>query len=73
MGCSTDPLYTPHAFLRHGKIGLSSGARFGPPGHGFVRLNFAAAPARLVDAVKRMAEARDRVDRQVTGRLDLGS
>ncbi|NUW39529.1 aminotransferase class I/II-fold pyridoxal phosphate-dependent enzyme [Nonomuraea rhodomycinica] len=58
LGWGADPA---QIFLRHGRVGLSSGTRFGPPGQGFVRLNFATAPDRLTEAVHRMAIARDRV------------
>ncbi|MFI6791049.1 MalY/PatB family protein [Nonomuraea sp. NPDC050383] len=58
LGWGDDPA---QIFLRHGRVGLSSGTRFGPPGYGFVRLNFATAPDRLTEAVHRMAIARDRV------------
>ncbi|MEU8363866.1 aminotransferase class I/II-fold pyridoxal phosphate-dependent enzyme [Nonomuraea sp. NPDC048882] len=57
LGWDDDPA---EVFLRHGRVGLSSGTRFGPPGHGFVRLNFATAPDRLAEAVHRMDIARDR-------------
>ncbi|MEV6867833.1 aminotransferase class I/II-fold pyridoxal phosphate-dependent enzyme [Streptosporangium subroseum] len=59
LGWGEDPA---QVFLDHGRVGLSSGPRFGPPGHEFVRLNFATAPARLTEAVNRMATARDRAD-----------
>ncbi|MEV0143854.1 MULTISPECIES: aminotransferase class I/II-fold pyridoxal phosphate-dependent enzyme [unclassified Nonomuraea] len=58
LGWGDDPA---QIFLRHGRVGLSSGTRFGPPGRGFVRLNFATAPDRLTEAVHRMAIARDRM------------
>jgi cysteine-S-conjugate beta-lyase len=41
-------------FLKHAKVALSNGARFGEPGQGFVRLNFATSRAILSDIVSRM-------------------
>ncbi|AQZ63067.1 cystathionine beta-lyase [[Actinomadura] parvosata subsp. kistnae] len=61
LGWDDDPV---EVFLRHGRVGLSSGTRFGPPGHGFVRLNFATAPERLAEAVHRMTAAGQRQGRQ---------
>ncbi|MFC5828805.1 aminotransferase class I/II-fold pyridoxal phosphate-dependent enzyme [Nonomuraea insulae] len=63
LGWDDDPA---EVFLRHGRVGLSSGTRFGPPGHGFVRLNFATAPDRLAEAVHRMTTAGQRRDRRHT-------
>ncbi|NUW34683.1 aminotransferase class I/II-fold pyridoxal phosphate-dependent enzyme [Nonomuraea sp. SMC257] len=59
LGWGDDPA---QVFLRQGKVGLSSGLRFGPEGRGFVRLNFATAPERLTEAVTRMAAARAQAD-----------
>ncbi|GAA3164632.1 MalY/PatB family protein [Nonomuraea roseoviolacea] len=56
LGWGDDPA---RVFLRHGGIGLSSGPRFGADGRGFVRLNFATAPERVSEAVRRMAAARE--------------
>ena len=54
---------TPHAFfLERARVGLSDGPTFGPPGDGFVRLNFAAPRALLSEILERMAKAvRERV------------
>lgn len=42
-------------FLERGRVALSGGETFVAGGDGFVRLNFAAAPATLEAAVRRMA------------------
>jgi cysteine-S-conjugate beta-lyase len=54
-------------FLEHARVGLNDGADFGPPGRGWVRLNFATSATildellgRLAAAVRRHAAARDR-------------
>ena len=44
-------------FLREAKVALSDGAAFGPPGRGFVRINFATSSAIVSEALDRMAEA----------------
>jgi cystathionine beta-lyase len=44
-------------FLEHARVGLSDGADFGPPGEGFVRLNFATSRAIVAEALERMAKA----------------
>ena len=44
-------------FLRRGRVALESGPRFGPPGSGFVRLNFGTREAVLAEAIERMAAA----------------
>ena len=44
-------------FLARGRVALEPGTRFGAPGAGFVRLNFATSPAILTEAVTRMAHA----------------
>ncbi len=44
-------------FLERGRVALSEGEFFGAGGEGFVRLNFAAAPSVLEEAVRRMAVA----------------
>jgi cystathionine beta-lyase len=44
------------AFLRHG-VALSPGPAYGPPGAGFVRLNFGTAPDVVTEIVRRMALA----------------
>lgn len=56
LGLGDDP--AAH-FLRHGRVALNSGLPFGD-GHGHVRLNFAASPDVLEEAVRRMATALDR-------------
>jgi cystathionine beta-lyase len=49
---------TPHRFfLERAQVGLSDGPTFGPPGHGFVRLNFATSRALLTRALEQMAKA----------------
>ena len=44
-------------FLERGRVALTGGESFGAGGEGFVRLNFAAAPSVLTEAVERMAGA----------------
>lgn len=48
-------------FLDEGRVGLNSGLPFGE-GRGHVRLNFAASPAVLTEAVTRMARSLDRAE-----------
>ena len=49
---------TPHEFfLKHAKVALSEGPNFGPPGEGFVRLNFATSRAILERALGQLAKA----------------
>jgi cystathionine beta-lyase len=44
-------------FLERAKVGLNPGPDFGPPGTGFVRLNFGCPRATLEDGLARMADA----------------
>jgi cystathionine beta-lyase len=44
-------------FLEHARVALSAGEAFGPPGEGFVRLNFATSRAILGEILERMAKA----------------
>ena len=45
----------PHEFfLRRARVALNDGARFGPGGEGFVRLNFACPRSTLAEALNRM-------------------
>jgi len=44
-------------FLERAKVGLSDGPSFGPPGAGFVRLNFATSRPLLARALEQMAKA----------------
>ncbi|MFD9902702.1 MalY/PatB family protein [Streptomyces sp. NPDC059063] len=46
-------------FLDRGRVALNSGAAFGTGGAGFVRLNLAASPEVITEAVRRMATAVD--------------
>jgi cystathionine beta-lyase len=49
---------SPQRFLlERAKVGLSAGPTFGPPGEGFVRLNFATSRALLTRALEQMAKA----------------
>jgi cystathionine beta-lyase len=49
---------SPHRFfLERAKVALSDGPTFGPPGRGFVRLNFATSRALLTRALEQMAKA----------------
>ncbi|GAB3983092.1 aminotransferase class I/II-fold pyridoxal phosphate-dependent enzyme [Actinoallomurus acanthiterrae] len=57
LGLGDDPA---QAFLRDGKVALSPGPTFGEAGRGFARFNFATAPDRVTEAVRRMAAALDR-------------
>lgn len=48
----------PHGFfLSHARVGLNPGPDFGPPGAGFVRLNFGCPRTTLEEGVERMARA----------------
>ena len=44
-------------FLREARVGLDDGARFGPGGEGFARLNFATPRSNLLDGLQRMRRA----------------
>jgi cystathionine beta-lyase len=44
-------------FLRHGRVALSDGRRFGPSWEGFARINLATSSAIVLEAVERMAKA----------------
>ena len=44
-------------FLANGRVALSEGLRFGEPGRGFVRLNFATSPSILEEILARMDAA----------------
>ena len=59
LGLGEDPA---RHFLDEGRVSLNSGLPFGA-GHGHVRLNFAASPEVLTDAVTRMARSMGRVTR----------
>ena len=49
---------SPHEFfLREAHVGLNDGARFGPGGEGFVRLNFATPRSNLMEGLHRMRRA----------------
>lgn len=54
LGLGDDPAET---FLQRGRVALSSGKAFGTGGEGFVRLNLAASPEVVTEAVRRMASA----------------
>lgn len=48
-------------FLERARVALSDGAAFGPPGHGFARLNFGTSRALLDEILERLDRAlRDR-------------
>lgn len=55
LGLGDDPAA---AFLRKGRVALSSGLHFGTGGAGWVRLNFATSPELLTEVVRRMALGR---------------
>ncbi len=44
-------------FLEHARVGLGEGQNFGPPGEGFVRLNFGCPRPLLAEGLERMANA----------------
>ncbi|GAB2588623.1 cystathionine beta-lyase [Paractinoplanes abujensis] len=44
-------------FLHEARVALEPGPRFGAPGSGFVRLNYATSPEILTEAVRRMSAA----------------
>jgi len=44
-------------FLRQARVGMNDGARFGPGGEGFVRMNFATPRSNLTEALERMRRA----------------
>ncbi|GGV25772.1 cystathionine beta-lyase [Streptomyces longisporoflavus] len=54
LGSGDDPA---EVFLRRGRVALNSGRPFGTGGEGFVRLNLAASPEVITEAVERMAAA----------------
>jgi cystathionine beta-lyase len=54
LGLGDDPAAV---FLEHGKVALNSGPSFGTGGAGHVRLNLAASPELITEAVRRMAAA----------------
>ncbi len=54
LGLGDDPA---RAFLKLGKVALSSGPMFGAEGKGFARLNLATSRGLLEEAVRRMARA----------------
>ncbi len=54
LGLGDDPA---EAFRTRGRVALSPGRRYGAPGAGFARLNFATSPQILTEAVTRMASA----------------
>jgi cystathionine beta-lyase len=47
-------------FLREARVALNDGARFGPGGEGYVRLNFGCPRSTLVEALGRMRTALER-------------
>ncbi|GGW94234.1 cystathionine beta-lyase [Streptomyces malachitofuscus] len=57
LGLGDDPA---RAFLEHGRVALTSGLPFGTGGKGHARLNLAASPEVLTEAVRRMAVAVER-------------
>jgi cysteine-S-conjugate beta-lyase len=54
LGLGDDPA---EVFLERGRLALNSGPAFGDPGKGFARLNLAAHPELIDEAVRRMAAA----------------
>jgi cystathionine beta-lyase len=56
-GAVSDLAGPARMFLERARVALSSGHVFGHGGAGFVRLNFAASPAILREALERMGNA----------------
>ncbi|MGX6447107.1 MalY/PatB family protein [Patulibacter sp. S7RM1-6] len=54
LGLGDDPAA---AFLERGRVALSPGPTYGPPGAGHVRLNFGTSPELVAETVRRMASA----------------
>ncbi|MGW7271683.1 MalY/PatB family protein [Streptomyces sp. NPDC054864] len=54
LGLGGDPA---EVFLQRGRVALNSGGTFGTGGDGFVRLNLAASPEVVTEAVRRMGSA----------------
>ena len=54
LGLGEDPAA---AFLARGRVALSRGLDYGPPGAGHVRLNFGTSPELVAEMVERMASA----------------
>jgi cysteine-S-conjugate beta-lyase len=53
---------TPHEFfLKHAKVALNEGKKFGKGGEGFVRLNFGCPRKTLEEALERMKSALERL------------
>ena len=46
-------------FLERGRVAVEPGPSFGPPGDGWVRLNYGTSAEILIEAVRRMADALD--------------
>jgi cysteine-S-conjugate beta-lyase len=62
----------PQAFLlEHARIAVNDGDEFGPPGRGFVRLNFATAPSTLDEILERLVSAVRHYHRSVGHRSRL--
>ncbi len=58
LDCRPVGLDDPHAFfLEEARVAMNNGPDFGPPGEGFVRLNFATSAAILGEILDRIAEA----------------
>jgi cysteine-S-conjugate beta-lyase len=60
------PAEPADVFLEHGRLALTAGPPFGPPGHGFARLNFATHPDIVREGVRRMAAATASTARSTT-------
>ncbi len=56
LGLGDEPAET---FLARGRVALSRGLDYGPPGAGHVRLNFATSPELLAETVRRIAATID--------------
>ena len=58
LDCRATDLADPaRFFLERARVALSDGKEFGPPGQGFVRLNFATSGAILEQILDRMADS----------------
>lgn len=59
LGLSQDNLN--HWLINEAKVAMNSGTMFGPGGDGFIRINFACPRSMLVEALKRIEEAMEKL------------
>jgi cystathionine beta-lyase len=62
LDCRETPIADDPAqfFLEHARVGLNDGAKFGPGGEGYARLNFGCPRSTLVKALEKMKTAYSR-------------